>query len=37
MIRKFLLLVLVAVAATATILAVQSRAEIARYRAMSEM
>ncbi len=37
MIRKLLVLVLVAVAATAAVLAVQSRDEIARYRAMREM
>jgi hypothetical protein len=37
MIRKFLLLVLLAVIATAAVLAVQSRDEIARYRAISEM
>ena len=37
MIRKILLLVLVAVGAAAAVLAVQSRDEIARYRAISEM
>ncbi len=37
MIRKLLMLVLVAVAATAAVLAVQSRGEIARYRALREM
>jgi hypothetical protein len=37
MIRKFLLLVLVAVMATAAVLAVQSRGEIARYRDMRRM
>jgi hypothetical protein len=37
MIRKFLLLVLLAIATTAAILAMQSRDEIARYRAIREM
>ena len=37
MIRKLLVLVLVAVGATAVVLAVQSRDEIARYRALSAM
>ena len=37
MIRKILLLVLLATAATAAVLAFQSRGEIARYRAMREM
>jgi hypothetical protein len=36
-IRKLLVLVLVVVGATAAVLAVQSRDEIARYRAMREM
>jgi hypothetical protein len=37
MIRKILTLALLAVAATAAVLAVQSRAEIARYRDMRRM
>lgn len=37
MIRKLLILVLVAVAATGTVLAVQSRGEISRYLAMRRM
>jgi hypothetical protein len=37
MIRKFLLLVLVAMVATGVVLAVQSRGEIARYREMRRM
>ncbi len=37
MIRKFLLFVLLAVVATAAVLAMQSRDEIARYRTMREM
>ena len=37
MIRKVLLLVLVAVAAISAAMAVASRAEIARYRAIGEM
>jgi hypothetical protein len=37
MIRKFLLLVLLAATATAAVLALQSRDEIARYRALREM
>lgn len=37
MIRKLLVLVLLAVGATAAVLAVQSRDEITRYRAMREM
>jgi hypothetical protein len=37
MIRKVLLLALVAAAATAAVLAVQSRGEISRYRSMSRM
>jgi hypothetical protein len=37
MIRKFLLLVLLATVATAAVLTAQSRDEIARYRAMRQM
>lgn len=37
MIRKFLLLMLVTTGVTAAVLAVQSRDEIARYRAIAEM
>lgn len=37
MIRTFLLLVLAAAGVTAVVLAVQSRDEIARYRAIAEM
>lgn len=37
MIRRVLVLVLLAVAATATVLTVQSRDEIARYRDLSRM
>jgi hypothetical protein len=37
MTRKLLLLVLVAVVATGTVLAVQSRGEISRYRDMRRM
>lgn len=37
MIRKVLVVVLMAVAATAAVLAVQSRDEIARYRDLSRM
>lgn len=37
MIRKFLLLVLAAVAGTAAVLAFQSRGEIARYREIRKM
>ena len=37
MIRKFLLLMLAAVVGTAAVLAVQSRGEIARYRAIRKM
>lgn len=37
MIRKILLFVLLAITATAAVLAVQSRDELARYREMSRM
>lgn len=37
MIRKFLILVLLAVVATAAVLAAQSREEINRYREMRKM